>query len=926
MPPLNREALEDPALLAEVFPSLAAAPLAERRTLLRVMAASLALAGCDPIGEDTKWVPAVVAPPGVVPGNPNHYATATASGGTVLGLVVTHDSGRPIKVDGNPLHPASLGATDAVAQALILDFYDPDRASPLLRLGQPSVDGRLQSELLQARERLAANPAALRILTSTVLSPTLGRVIERVLAHYPGAVWVQHGDQTRDSVRRAAMLAYGAPLEVLPHPAEADIVVALDSDLADGAPGWVRHARDLASRRNPVLGAPSRIIAAETVPTAMGVLADRRIAATPAELLDAVLALAAAILRGETPTGPAWAIEAAAALRSAPGRALVHAGPHLPAESQALVHALNEALGGRGHTFTLVPPAEHRPEPQAAAMATLLDDMRAGLVDTLLVLDSNPAFTVPGFAGPMRALNFAVHAGAPDETALAATWHVPLAHEFEAWGDLRAHDGTVAIVQPQAMPMHGGRSAFAVLALLDGDATPAADLVRATWSAQLPTDDAWAGALADGVVPGTANAPLDTPLRADPAGLQPPAPAPETLQVLFRPDPYLRDGRHANNGWLQELPRPFTKMTWENPLLLSPAVARHYALADGDVVQLRSGDTAVELPVKALPGLAAGCVVATTGYGRRTAGAVGRGTGWDLAPLQAAGGPYSMIRTGRTTLLPQTDRGGGWAEHADLLRTASLARFRADSDSIRGARPADSLYRVRPPAPVAWGMVVDLNACIGCNACVVACTAENNVPVVGRENVVKQREMHWLRIDRYWEGPDDQAQAALQPMLCMHCEEAPCETVCPVGASIHDSEGLNLQVYNRCVGTRFCSNNCPYKVRRFNFGPYAKNEPRAALSRNPEVSVRARGVMEKCTFCVQRIARTRIEHDRDGTKEHAVTACQAACPTQVFTFGDLNDPDSAVAKRKLSPLQYALLPDQQTHPRVTYDARVRDRG
>ena len=939
MPPLDRD---EGAALAATFPSLAgamAAP-AERRTLLRLMAASLALAGCDPVPGGGTWLPAVVAPPGIVPGLPNRYATATLAGGAGLGVVVTHDSGRPIKVEGNPLHPASLGATDALAQALILDFYDPDRASGLLRRGDPATEARLGAEMLAARARLAAgHGAGLRVLTSTVMSPTLGAAIDRVLAHYPEARWHQAEAEPRDAVRAGVLAAYGRALDVVPRAGAADVVLALDSDLACGAPGWVRHARELAGRRNPVLGPPSRIVAVEAIPSGIGALADARIPAGPAELQAGVLALAGAVLGGADTAGPAWAADAAARLRAAPGRALVHAGPSLPAEAQALVHAINEALGGRGRTFDLLPPAEHRPEDQADSLATLLADMQAGRVDTLLMLDINPAHTVPGFQEALRAVRLSLHASArPDETARLAGWHIPMAHAFEAWGDLRAHDGTAAIVQPQALPLHGGRSPLAVLALLDDDRSDPLELVRATWRDRLADDAAWFAALADGVVAGTAAAPLGTKLR--PAASRPPpappipAPPIPAMTLLFRTDPYLLDGRHANNGWLQELPRPLTKLTWENPLLVSPALARQHGLWDGDLVEVRAGAQAVELPAMVLPGLAAGCAVATLGYGRPFAGRVGAGAGWDLYPLRAAGatgaagaagGAATLRRTGRTQKLASTDRGGGWAEHADILRTAGLAAFQANPGLLHEEAPENSLYRVRPPGPVAWGMSIDLNACIGCNACVVACTAENNVPVVGRENVLKQREMHWLRIDRYWEGTPDAAQAALQPMLCMHCEEAPCETVCPVGATVHDSEGLNVQVYNRCVGTRFCSNNCPYKVRRFNFGPYAKDEARPPLARNPDVTVRARGVMEKCTFCIQRIAQARIRHDRDGAPEQAVTACQAACPTQVFTFGDLNDPASAVRRRKQSPLDYTLLAEQQTHPRVTYEARVRDR-
>ena len=928
--PTDRSRLEDPHALSRVFPSLAGAMAmpAERRTILKLMAASLALAGCDPAAPGTKWVPAVVAPPGIVPSLPNRYTTAVLSGGAALGLVVTHDSGRPIKVEGNPLHPASQGATDALAQAEILNLYDPDRSIGLLRGGDPASDGAFQTALLEVRERLAAtHGAGLRILTGTCLSPSLGAAIDRVLARYPEARWHQTDIAPRDNPRAGAILAYGRPLALLPRAGAADVILGLDSDLASGAPGWVRAARDLAARRNPVLGPPNRIFAIEAIPSGLGALADTRIPAGPSDMHAVITALAAAILTNAAPTGPDWLPPIIAALKAAPGRALIHAGPDLPPETHALVSAMNEALGGRGRTFDLLDPPEHRSENQTSSLAALRTDMDAGRVDTLLILDANPVFTAPGFGDAMKRVASSIHAGpAPNETALAATWHLPTAHPFEMWSDLRAHDGTVSIVQPQIQPLFGGRNPIETIALLEpGERPSPLDQLRTAWRDHLPDDPAWSAALADGIISGTSNPPLAVPLRPEAANAAPPPPPAQPITVLFRPDPYLLDGRNANNGWLQELPRPFTKLTWENPLLVPPALARAHGLTKGDIVALTIGQTAIELPSCELPGLAPDIVVATLGYGRRIAGDVGRDVGWDLFPLSAASGPLALRRTGKTKPLAATEReGAGWARHDDIIRTQTLAAFQARPTHQAGRAPEDSLYRVRPTAAVAWGMSVDLNACIGCNACVVACIAENNIPVVGRENVLKQREMHWLRIDRYWDGDPDTAQAALQPMLCMHCEEAPCETVCPVEASVHDSEGLNLQVYNRCVGTRFCSNNCPYSVRRFNFGPYAQDEHRPPIARNPDVTVRARGVMEKCTFCVQRIAEARILHDRDGVPEQAVTACQAACPTKVFTFGDLNDPASDVARKKQSPLDYVLLPDQQTHPRLTYEARVRN--
>jgi len=937
LPPLTaaqrwRRVLEDPAEAARAFPSLAGAMVApqRRRGLLKLMAASFALgglSGCgDPAESETGWMPAVEAPPGIVPGLPNRYTTASLAGGAGLGLVVEHRMGRPVKVEGNPLHPASLGATDALAQALVLDFYDPDRAVGVLREGQPATLAGLLNILVPARASLfAAHGAGLRVLTGACVSPTLGSALEAMLARLPEARWHQWEADSRDAASGGAIQAYGQPLVTVPRLDAADVVLGLESDLVSGAPGWVRHARDLASRRNPARGPMSRIYAVESVPSLLGTIADHRVAAGPAELHRGLMALSAAVLANDAPSdAPAWVAPALADLRAARGRAFVHAGPSLPAGAHALVHAINEALGGRGQAYELLPPFEHRPEGKVASLRALQDDMAAGRVTALLILDSNPGHTVPGFGRALGAVPLTIHsAPAPDETALAVGWHVPMAHAFEAWGDVLAHDGTATVQQPQALPLHRGRSAIDLLSLLlDGTPRDSLAAVRETWRDRLPNEDAWLDALADGVVPGTAAAPATAALRPEAARAVPPTPPTVPLEVLFRPDPYLLDGRNANNAWLQELPRPLAKLAWDNPLLIAHDVAP--GLRDGDVVELARGGTRVELPVWRLPGLAAGCAVAVTGYGRAHPGEVGAGSGWNLFPMRATEGTASVRPLGRAMRLATTDRGMGTVPPGDIARTGTLADFQRDPHALAGKTPEDSLYRVRPGAPVQWGMGVDLNLCIGCNACVIACQAENNVPVVGRENVVHQREMHWLRIDRYWEGAGTKAQAVFQPMLCMHCEEAPCETVCPVEAAVHDSEGLNLQVYNRCVGTRFCSNNCPYKVRRFNFGPYARDERRPAIARNPDVSVRPRGVMEKCTFCVQRIAAARIEHDRDGVAERVVTACQAACPTGVFSFGDLNDKAADVVARKASPLDYAVLPEQQTHPRVTYEARIRN--
>ncbi|MBV9655272.1 MAG: 4Fe-4S dicluster domain-containing protein, partial [Acetobacteraceae bacterium] len=825
-------------------------------------------------------------------------------------------------------HPASLGGTDAAAQATVLDFYDPDRSTPLLKGGEPADRQTLLAAFAALRPALAEQHGeGLRILSGAVASPTLGTAIDAVLARYPSARWHQSDAVSRDNVRPGAALAYGRPVDVLPRAGAANVILGLDSDLISSAPGHVRHAREFASRRNPTRAQMSRVYAIEPTPGLLGAAADHRFLASAAELERIAAVLGAALLRNEAPPGdaPPWLAPVIADLRAQHGHALIHAGPDLSAEAQALVLAMNESLGARGTTLDVVESAWYRPPGEADGMAGLLADMQAGRVSALVILGGNPAYTEPGFADALGRVTLSMHlAPALDETGARATWFVPEAHEFEAWGDVRAYDGTATIRQPMALPLYGGWSAIELLSLLTAtDVTLPLEALRKQWPG---SDDAWREALATGVVSDTASKRADVTLRSDAGTIAVPAPPGAPIELLIRPDPHLWDGRHANNAWLQELPRPLTKLTWDNPLLVSPALARDHGLANGDEVEVARGGNTLRVPVWIMPGQAASTAVGLLGFGRRVVGEVGRGAGYDFYPLRDTGAAVTLTRTGRTVPIACTDHHNPLDVPPDtiapIVRHATLAAFERKPDLLQEKETYPSLYRRLPGGTVAWGMSVDLNACIGCNACVVACTAENNVPVVGKEEVLRQREMHWLRIDRYWEGDADDPRPFFQPMLCQHCEQAPCEVVCPVGATVHDEEGLNVMVYNRCVGTRFCSNNCPYKVRRFNYLAYADTEHRPPLARNNDVSVRSRGVMEKCNFCLQRIAEARIAHDRDGTPQTVVTACQAACPTRAFSFGDINQADSEVVARKKSPLDYALLAERNTHPRLTYEGRI----
>ncbi len=740
------EAERDPAFLeraAREFPSLADAfahPI-DRRRALRLMAASLAMAGlggCDPASEDGQLVPAVVAPPDIVPGIANHYATVSLAGGSAIGITVTHQMGRPIKVEGNPHHPASLGATDIFAQAALLDFYDPDRNIGLTQNGIPSDRPTLLTALAAKRAEWAQNRGeGLRFLTGTVLSPTLARQIAGLLAQYPAAQWHQWDAISRDSSRRAARLAYGKPIDVVPRVEQASVLVGFESDLISSAPGHLAHARGFAARRNPTrTQAMSRIYAIEPTPTLLGTVADHRIVAGPADMARLLGAIAAGVLDGARSEPRVNAI--VDDLKANQGQALVHAGPDLPAEAQALVLAVNETLEGRGKTFDVIDSVEPSPVDQLQSLRALVTDMQAGRVTSLIVLGTNPVFTAPAdveFAQAMSRVPFRlVLASSFDETTAAATWFVPATHAWETWSDARAFDGTASIIQPQSLPLYGGFSPHTMLAWLAGpQERHAIDLARETWGLD---QAAWHAALATGVLPGTAHQPIDVPLDTQAHALRAPA-SPSGLAVLCRPDPNLLDGRHANNPWLQELPRPLTKITWDNPLLIPPELARRENLQNGDEVRLSVGARAVTAPVFMVPGQAPDTIVALFGYGRSVVGQVGGGTGFNMFPLFGAQGAVRLEKTAKRHRIATTDHHDVLAPGAGpdgIARHVTLSQFQA---GLHHEDPyaAPSLYPPRKMAKQAWAMSVDLNSCIGCNACAVACQAENNVPTVGRDQV-----------------------------------------------------------------------------------------------------------------------------------------------------------------------------------------------
>jgi molybdopterin-containing oxidoreductase family iron-sulfur binding subunit len=886
-----------------------------RRDFLKLSAASAALAtaGCSPPRETI--VPYAVQPEIALPGVPRFYASAASFVGAAEGVLVEANTGRPTKVEGNVAHPGSLGATSVQGQASVLQLWDPERSQAPRRMRVPATLEAFQRELTDALSRVEARRGAgLRVLTSTVVSPTLQSQLVQLAARLPEARVHRWDPLNRDHAHEGARLAFGRPLEPVYGLADSRAVLSLDSRFMEDEPGRLSYIRQYASSRTPQAGRMSRLYAIESAPSLVGAMADHRYAMSVPEIERWLADFAA----GRSSDRVMKAI--ANDLKE--NRGLILAGQSLAPWAHALVHQLNHALGA---PLTLIDPIDPYPELHARSVSTLVQAMHAGEVELLVIVEGNPAYDAPAeldFSGALSRVPLSVHLSLyDDETSARCSWHLPATHPLEHWSDARAFDGTAAIVQPLIAPLYDGVSAHELLGLLLRRPQSGYDAVRAHWKG---ID--WEASLRKGVIEGTASSPIRTSPRETTVPERNDAP---DWNVRFVADQSVLDGRLANNAWLQELPRSESKITWDNAALIAAGAARALGIESGDVIEIAVGMRTVRAPAWITPGHADRSLTLALGYGRSRAGGVGNRIGFDAYALREGGSLWtargaSVRRTGLKHAFATTQdharmEGRGHAKHIALADLVGKAQAFADET------PQHSLYPAWPYDSYRWAMSVNLNTCVGCNACTIACQAENNIPTVGKEEVMRGREMHWIRVDRYFE----EEKTLFMPIPCMHCENAPCEYVCPVGAPVHDSEGLNLQVYNRCVGTRFCSQNCPYKVRRFNFLQYSKDDEALKAQKNPEVTVRMRGVMEKCTYCLQRITRARIEADkenrpiRDG---EVVTACQAACPAGAIVFGDLSDENSLVSQAKRSPLKYDLLAELNTRPRTSYQGRVTNRN
>jgi molybdopterin-containing oxidoreductase family iron-sulfur binding subunit len=994
-----------------------------RRTFLKLMGASLALAGLSSCVYQPaeKIVPYVSQPEELVPGKPLYFATAVQLGGVATPLLVKSNEGRPTKIEGNPDHPNNRNAdpaergssaTDLFAQASILTLYDPDRSQTLTYREEIRPWTAFVADINAALEEHKKDKGAgLRFLTETVISPTLAFQLRTVLTEFPSAKWHQYEPAGQGGARAGAVAALGEPVNTIYRFDQAERILAIDSDFLACGPGNLRYARDFSAKRRVTEESKTmnRLYSVESTPTNTGAMADHVLRMRPSEIEGFSRAVANALnasgvavkMADATGTGSNtahanWINALVNDLKDYQGGSLIIVGDEQSPAVHALVHQMNEALGNVGKTVLYTEPIEARVEDHTQSLRDLLTDIDGGRVQTLVILGGNPVYTTPADLkldqARMDKIRLRVHLNLyKDETSELCHWNIPEAHYLESWSDTRSFDGTVSIVQPLIAPLYNGKSAHELLAVFSNQFDRKGyDIVREFWQGEMgggnkaaagqgpdfankpiitapalnaSTDFemAWRKALHDGFIPNTAAKPKEgLTIKAPAQGNASPAPGPQpsasAFEIVFRTDPSIYDGRFANNGWLQELPKPASKLTWDNAALISPATAKQLGIKNkigtygGDVfvdtIKIESAGRTINepVPVWITPGHPDNVVTIHLGFGRRLAGRVGSNVGFNAYSIRTADSPWfaasgvTVTRTGEQFSVAVTQL-HHLMENRDIVRVNTLADYLKDPEKIheQGENlsdqeskdtsmypPYDYSHDSRGNEKYAWGMAIDVNSCVGCNACVVACQSENNIPVVGKEQVQRSREMHWLRIDSYFGGADENNSEGpyFMPVPCMHCENAPCEPVCPVHATVHSAEGLNDMVYNRCVGTRYCSNNCPYKVRRFNFLLYQDwNTPTYQLMRNPEVTVRSRGVMEKCTYCVQRIQWGKIEAEKEGrtVKDgEIVTACQSVCPTEAIVFGNINDPESRVSKLKKEERNYALLAELNTRPRTTY--------
>ncbi|MEO5721316.1 MAG: TAT-variant-translocated molybdopterin oxidoreductase [Chthoniobacterales bacterium] len=1027
-----------------------------RRGFLKMMGASMALAGFGLSScrrPEAHLVPFTKSVEWAIPGKPLYYATAMPRRTGALPLVVSTVDGRPIKVDGNPLHPASGGATDAFAQASILDLYDPARSQHFVEYVEKDENGRKTrggekrdreafiKYLWDMRGRAAADGGAgMAFLVEETHSPTRERLRGELEKAFPKMRWCQYDPLLSEAQNFSTQISFGDNARLVPRLERADVILSIGSDFLDCGEGDIASSRAFASRRRVSTSKDTmnRLYVVENRFTLTGAMADHRLRVPASQLPAFTFALAGKIAAASQDAGlgsvlatlkapeggmqfdEAWLTECANDLMAKPGASLVLASPQQPVVVQLMVYGINAALKNVGTTLMV---REFPRNSRTNSILQLAAEMNAGRVKQLFIIGGDPVYNAPrGLAEDRetkQSLNWedlqkrvpeVVRVGYyEDATSVASNWHVPASHFLESWGDALTAEGGYVAIQPMILPLFGGVSDLELLnGLLGGPKLDGPELVKETFRATAPPGEfetAWSQVLRDGFATHIPALDKAGAFNGNSAGgvahtlwTSAPAPTPDSPEIVLTRSYSIDDGRYINNGWLQEMPDPVTKLTWDNAALMSPETAKHLKVATGDLVEITVTETTKDAAGKELqrqlliaamivPGHADNSISIALGYGRKHTGPVGEEAGFNGYLLRTSTNPHFITADGKTVKSVGVKKVAGsyalattqehWSiEGRGLVREATIERYRADKDFVKKLGGDDevpaklpSLYS-HPPLTAAqqWGMTVDLNVCTGCSACVIACQAENNIPVVGKLQVSHGRAMHWMRIDRYYasdkkfnqdrgEFPQN-PEMVHEPMMCQHCENAPCETVCPVNATVHSEDGLNVMAYNRCIGTRYCANNCPFKVRRFNYFDYnqrpvgkkkiagafnvyqeylgpltEKGAPDTMkLQKNPNVTVRMRGVMEKCTFCVQRIEEAKIAaHVKAGASDNTkipvdsfTSACAQACPTEAIVFGDIADPASKVSQLKAQERNYRLLEYLNVKTRTSYLARLRN--
>jgi molybdopterin-containing oxidoreductase family iron-sulfur binding subunit len=934
-----------------------------RRTVLKLMAASFGLAGLTACSRPVEHIfPVSKGVEDYVPGKAYFFTTVMSLAGQSAGLLVETHDGRPTKIEGNPDHPFSQGAATALAQASLLNLYDPDRSAKVMQ-GTAASSWEKFEEYVKTLS--LGDGSGLRFLSETVSSPSMMALRADTLKKFPKAKWVEYESFQRTNGRLGGELAFGTPVTIQTNFDKAKVILALDSDFL--GLDWTTplptkqfsSARRIESEED--LERMNRLYSVESQFSITGANADHRLRLAGSEIKQFAIDVAAAlgalpglnVLNNGSDRRSKFLAAVVKDLKAAGKDALVITTPRQPAIVHALAFLMNQTLGSLGNTITISKSSpEDRVDSGVDALKALTAEMNSGQVSTLVMLGGNPAYTAPAdlqFAAALAKVANSIHLGMDEnETAVAAKWHLPEAHFLESWGDATGN-GVSAIQQPLIEPIFGGRSALEVVALVAGSKEAKShDIVKNYWTAQWPAADrekTWRKVLNDGVIPAKAAKDDGAKLTLDAKRIQSavaaePKAAGGGIEVGFVPSWSAWDGRYANNGWMQEAPDPMTKLVWGNAALISTATARAKGLEDGDMIALQRGGMKLEAAVLTQPGLADNTVIISLGYGRERCGRVGKNVGFNASLIRTSDAfwyapGFEISKTGGSYKHATTHERGLAERQGErpLYREVTIEEYKKNPKVIEEMNEVPSLHSIYSERKYdhgnQWGMAIDLGACTGCNACVLACQAENNTPIVGKDQVIRGREMHWIRIDRYYVGSDDEPRAVEQPLPCMQCENAPCENVCPVQATSHSEEGLNDMVYNRCVGTRYCANNCPFKVRHFNFLNFHKEDPQImAMAFNPDVTVRMRGVMEKCTYCVQRIEETRIKARADGRREikegEILTACQQTCPADAIVFGNINDPQSKVSKMKKQERNYAMLAELDIKPRTTYLGRIRN--